>query len=201
MQERTEEERDFLKEIGNIGGGNALTSLSMMLDRSLGLDIPACHVIAREEAGSLLKDPSSLYAGISMTMTGTIDCILVLLMNKQFAELVVETLDPGEPVFDVKSLTDMQKSALSEVGNIMGNSYVTAMGSLLDLRIDVSVPRIVVDEGNHVLQEFFKEHAEKLDRLLLINSAFKTEDKSLESCMLLCPTDESLAAMLEKFGF
>lgn len=201
MEKRTEEEKDVLKEVGNIGGGNALTSLSMMLDRSLVLEVPKCHVVARDEAGSLLKDPESLYVGISMTMTGTVDFILVLLMNRQFTELVVDTLDPDEPIEDVRSLTDMQKSALSEVGNIMGNSYVTAMGSLLDLRIDVSVPRVVVDEGHDVLKGFLDGHAVKLDRLLLINSAFKTEDKTLESCMLLCPTDESLSAILDKLSF
>lgn len=201
MEERTEEERDILKEIGNIGGGNALTSLSMMLDRPLDLEIPACHVLAREDAGSLLDNPESMYAGVSMTMTGTIDCILVLLMNKQFAELVVGTLDPDELSFDVNSLTDMQKSALSEVGNIMGNSYITAVGSMLDLRIDISVPQIVVDEGRNVLQGFLDGHEKTFDRLLFVNSAFRTEDKKLESCMLLCPTDESLSAMLEKLSF
>lgn len=201
MEERTEEERDILREIGNIGGGNALTSLSMMLDRPLNLDLPSCQIVKRDEAGSMLKNPDSLYAGISMTLTGTVECMLVLLMNREFAELVVTTLDPEEPVIDVRALTDMQKSALSELGNIMGNSYITAIGSLLDLHIDVSVPRIVVDEGNRVLKGFLDAHALTLDKLLFINSAFKTEDKSLDSCMLLCPTDESLSAMLDKLSF
>lgn len=201
MQERTEEERDILREIGNIGGGNALTSLSMMLDRPLNLDMPACHLLERDEAGSLLSNPDSLYAGVAMTMTGTIDCVLVLLMNKQFAELVVEALDPEGADFDVNELTEMQKSALSEVGNIMGNSYITAVGSLLDLSINVSVPNIVVDEGHHVLQSFLDGHELAFDRLLFINSSFTTEDKTLESCMLLCPTDDSLSAMLEKLSF
>lgn len=201
MEERTEEERDILKEIGNIGGGNALTSLSLMLDQPLNLDLPTCQVVERNATENLLKNPDSLYVGISMTLTGTVDCVLVLLMNRQFAKLVVDALDPDEPNVDVEALTDMQKSALSEVGNIMGNSYITAIGSLLDLRIDVSVPSIVVDEGRRVLQGFLDGHETALDRLLFINSAFRTEDKTLESCMLLCPTDESLSAILEKLSF
>lgn len=201
MEERTEEERDILKEIGNIGGGNALTSLSMLLDRPLSLELPACHIVEREDMGTLLDNPEALYAGVSMTMTGTVDCILVLLMNRQFAELVVGALDEDAQSLDVSSLNEMQKSALSEVGNIMGNSYVTALGSLLDLQIDVSVPRIVVDEGNHVLQGFLDGHEQSFDRLLLIDSAFSTEDKELESCMLLCPTDDSLSAMLDKLSY
>jgi len=201
MDERTEVEKDVLREIGNIGGGNALTSLSMMLDRSLYLDLPSCQLVKREEAGKLLKNPDSLYAGVSMTMTGTIECVLVLLMNKQFTKLVIDSLDPDEPELNIQSLTEMQESALCEVGNIMGNSYITALGDMLELQIDVSVPRIVVGAGNSVLQEFLGGHAVQLERLLFINSAFRTKDQTLESCMLLCPTNESLSAMLEKLSF
>ena len=201
MDKHTEEEKDLLKEIGNIGGGNALSSLSSMLERPLALGIPSCHVIAREDVGNLLNDPDALYAGVSMTMTGTIDCMLAVLLDKQFAELIVHVLDPDEPVIDVTDLTEIQKSALSEVGNIMGNSYVTAIGTMLDLHIDPSVPRIVVDEGHRVLERFLDDHTSELGRLFLINSAFKTGDKTLESCILLCPTDESLATMLEKLDF
>lgn len=201
MKGRTEEEKDVLREIGNIGGGNALTSLSMMLGRPLDFDVPTCHIIERSEAGRMLEDPSSIYAGISMTMTGTIECMLVLLMNKQFTKLVVDSLDSDEPLVNVESLTDMQKSALCEVGNIMGNSYITALGVLLDTHIDVSVPHMAVNEGSHVLQDFLDGHATHLNNLLFINSTFRTEDKMLESYILLCPTDDSLATMLEKLGF
>lgn len=200
MVDRTEEEKDILKEIGNIGGGNALTSLSVMLGQPLELDVPSCTVLNRSDAGKMLQNPDSLYAGISMVMSGTMECILVLLMNKQFTKLVIDTLDPEEPVFDVADLTEMQKSALSEVGNIMGNSYVTAIGALLNLQIDVSVPHIAIGAGSSVLKEFLDGHASTLDRLLFVNSSFKTADTKLESCMLLCPTDESLSAMLGMLG-
>ena len=201
MEDRTEEEKDVLREIGNIGGGNALTSLSMMLDRPLVLELPSCQVVKRNEAGLLLKNPESLYAGVSMTMTGTIECMLVLLINKPFAQLIIDSLDPDEPELHIQSLTDMQESALCEVGNIMGNSYINALGDMIDLQIDVSVPRIVVGEGSNVLKEFLDGHAMQLNRLLFINSGFKTEDKTLDSCMLLCPTNESLSAILEKLSF
>lgn len=201
MQERTEEERDILREIGNIGGGNALTSLSMMLDQALDLEVPTCRVVKRDDAGSMLKNPESLYAGISLTMSGTVDCILALLMNKQFTKLVIDALDADEPDFDVTALTEMQKSALCEVGNIIGNSYINAVGALLDTHIEVSVPSIDVDTGHRVLKGFLNEHATQYERILFVNSTFKTDDKMLESYMLLCPTDESLSAILEKLSF
>lgn len=200
MVDRTDEEKDILREVGNIGGGNALTSLSLMLGCPLELDVPDCRIVEREEAGSMLKDPDSLYAGVSMAMTGSFDCVLALLMSKEFTKLVIDTLDVDESGFDALALSDMQKSALCEVGNIMGNSYVTALGSLFDIRIDVSVPHIVVDAGNRVLKRFLDGHASQFKRLLFVNSAFRTKDRMLESYILLCPTDESLSAMLGKLG-
>ena len=201
MKDRNEEERDILKEVGNIGAGNALTSLSMMLDQPLDLGMPDCQIVRRQEAGSLLDDPTHLYAGVALTMTGTIDCVLLLLMNKEFAEMVAGTLDSEEPVLDVNALTDMQKSALSEVGNIMGNAYITALGTILDIRIDVSVPRIAVDEGSQVLNDFLIDHEEASDRLLFINSGFTAKGTKLKSCILLCPTDDSLSSMISQLSF
>ena len=146
----------------------------------------------------MLKHPEALYAGVSMSMTGTVNCMLTLLMNKEFAKLAIEKLDEDESVLDVSTLTDMQKSTLCEVGNIMGNSYVTALGALLGTRIDVSAPSIVVDEGSRVLKQFLDSHSAKADRFLFVNSAFNVGDRKLESFMLLSPTDDSLSAMFDK---
>ena len=97
--------------------------------------------------------------------------------------------------------TEEERDILKEIGNIMGNSYITAIGAMLDLRMEISVPRMVVDEGNCVLQTFLEGHEEKFEKLLFVDSAFKAEDTTLESCMLLCPTDDSLSAMLDKLSF
>ncbi|MDO4536729.1 MAG: chemotaxis protein CheC [Coriobacteriales bacterium] len=200
MNSRTEEEKDILREIGNIGGGNALTSLSMLLGKPLDLEIPSCSIVRRDDVGSMLDAPDTFYAGVSMTMTGTIECSLALLLNKKFTKMVMDALDEGTDDFDVTKLTDMQESALCEIGNIMGNSYVTALGTLLDLYIDVSVPHIVVDTGRHVLEQFIMAYPEQNDSLLFVSSSFGASEDRLESYMLLCPTDESLSNILARLS-
>lgn len=201
MKVRSEEDKDILRELGNIGGGNALTSLSEMLGRPLDMDVPECRIVERSEAASMLKNPDALYAGVCLTVTGTLDCVLVLLMNKEFTQMAIETLDQDAETFDVLALTDMQKSALCEVGNIMGNSYITAIGALLDTYIDVSVPHIVVDAGSCVLERFLEEHHSTARKLLFVNNSFPTDDKRLESYLLMCPSEESLTDILAKLSF
>lgn len=200
MMTYTEEQRGILKEIGNIGGGNALTSLSLMLDQPLDLNMPECHFVSKSEVGQLLTDPDALYAGVKLEMTGSVDCMLALLMNREFTHLVIKTLDSGEPDFNVEALTPMQKSALCEVGNIMGNSYISAISALFDIHIDVSVPSFTVDTGLRVLREFINGRLANGDRLLFANSSFTTEDKQLESSMLLCASNETVAMIFEKAG-
>lgn len=197
---RTEEEKDILREIGNIGGGHALTSLSMMIDQPLELDVPVCRVVNRDLAGSILSDPEALYAGISMTMAGTVDCVLALILDKGFTRMIIDVLDDAGPTFDVESLTDMQRSTLCEVGNIMGNSYINALGDLLETQIDVSVPHIVIDTGRRVLESFVDTHSLGSDSVLFVNSSFRSGDNKLESYMLMCPTDETLTNIFEKLG-
>lgn len=199
LKECTEEEQDMLREIGNIGSGNALTSLSQMLDTSFELDIPECRIIPKSLVGQLLSRPQDLYAGVALEMDGTVDCMLALLMNEEFTKLVLHTLNEGAEA-DVANLTEEQKSAICEVGNILGNSYVTAVASLLGREIDVSVPRMVVDTGERILRNFLNGYADPSERFLFINTPFRYHQKKLGSYTLLCPTEETLHDILQSLA-
>ena len=199
LKECTEEEQDMLREIGNIGSGNAMTSLSMMLHIPFELDVPECKVIPKSLAGQMLFKPQNLYAGVSLVMDGTVDCMLALLLNEEFTELILHNLNEGAKA-DVAQLTEEQKSAIREVGNIMGNSYVTAVASLTGREIDVSVPQIVVDTGETILREFLSEYNDPSERFLFINTSFRYRHKKLGNYMLLCPTEESLKNILQSLG-
>ncbi|MDO4798167.1 MAG: chemotaxis protein CheC [Coriobacteriales bacterium] len=201
MSAHTEEEQDILREIGNIGGGHALTSLSMMLGEPLTLSVPVCRVINRKDVGSLLDNPDALYAGVATTISGTMECTLTLLLNKEFTKLVIDALGEGSSELKIESLTEMQRSALCEVGNIMGNSYITAVSELLDLKVETSVPSMVVGTGSEVLQTFIDRQPTHGDNMLFVNSSFRTDELCLDSYMLLGPAEKTLANILERISF
>lgn len=190
-----DQHKDILREIGNIGGGSAVTSLSQMLEDKVEFYLPQCQIIHKSKLGDLLKNPISLYAGVSMQLEGNFDCVIALLLDKKFATAMLQQLT-GEPLDDVQNMTEIQKSALAEVGNIMCNSYVTAFGAIMERRVDVSVPRTIVDTGERILNGFMKEYMIHDDDLLFITNTFSYQNKELESHILFHPNDDSLGEIL-----
>ena len=68
-EEMGELEFDILKEIGSIGGGNAATALSSMLNAKVNMSMPAVKVLGFNAALNLLGDPEELVAAIFVEMS------------------------------------------------------------------------------------------------------------------------------------
>jgi chemotaxis protein CheC len=193
----SEEDKDMLREIGNIGSGNALTSLSIILKSPLTLGLPDCRVLKKESAGQLLSDPGNMYAGAAISVSGAVDCLLFLLLNREFTRKILSNLDPDD-AFDVMKLTEDQKSALEEVVNIMGGSYMTAVGTLLGGEMTMTVPKVSVGRGEVILGKFLDEYMAGSRDFLFIKTPFTCGNKKLESYMLLCPTEKSLDDLIRR---
>ena len=61
---------DILKEIGNVGTGNAVTSLSRMMEQPIELDLPSLKVVKYYKMHELLEQPEELQTGILIEVTG-----------------------------------------------------------------------------------------------------------------------------------
>ena len=53
---------DVLKEIGNIGSGNATTALSSMIGKMVDIEVPRVQFLNFQEAISLLRDGESSFS-------------------------------------------------------------------------------------------------------------------------------------------
>ena len=199
MDKNSAQNQDILREIGNIGGAHAVTSLSQMLGSELDLAVPECKIVEHTSLHELIGNPLSLYAGVSMRLQGGLEFMLALLLNKEFTSLIVHKLT-GEPLADVEHMDDMQKSVICEIGNIMCSSYITAFASLMNREIQVTVPYMKVVTGEKVVNDFLKKYPSAADDMLFVSNTFFQKDQKLASYILFHPTDASLQEILEHLG-
>ncbi len=192
-----EQREDVLREIGNIGGGHAITTLSQMLGDTIEMCVPVCQVVEKDSLGSLFDDRISLYAGVSMEFEGDLECMIVLLLKNEFTSFILKQI-ADENVADVSHMTDMQKSAVCEIGNIICNSYITALATLMDMPLDMSVPKMTVNTGAQVLQKFVSQYGEDEEKLLFVTTTFYCHEQELDSHILLHPTGKSLDEILNR---
>ena len=127
---------DALREIGNIGSGNAATALADMLGKTVDIGVPRIQILDYADVVDSLGGPEQLLVGILLSLTGTVKGMMMFLLQKDFVQMLVRNL-LGEEVDAGEGLDEMSLSAIQEVGNIMAASYVNAIASLTQLDINI----------------------------------------------------------------
>lgn len=190
---------DVLREIGNIGSGNAATSLSGMLSNPIDIGVPVVKTLEYNEVVEFLGGPENVVVGLLIRLSGDIKGMMMYLLQESFANVVTSTFY-GKHLDNVLNLDEMDQSAICEIGNIMSGSYVNAISALTGLSIDISVPSFCVDMVGAILSVPAIEFAEVSDKVIFIDDNFHVTGDEVKSNMILIPEMESLSLLFSRLG-
>lgn len=190
---------DVLTELGNIGSGNAATSLSNLVGKEIIINVPKVKILGFNEAVDFVGGPENLVVGVLIKLLGDIEGLILYIFEKNFVSTILNTFFGKD--FDINiELDDMDKSTLKEIGNIMASSYVNAIGSMTDLFIDISVPSICVDMAGAILSVPAIEFAKLGNKVLFVDDSFSIGEDIIKSKMILVPEMDSLYLLFKKLG-
>lgn len=191
-----DETRDILSELGNIGTGNAVSSLSAMMERPIEIGIPNIRLVRYQDVFESLGIQEALQTGILIQVKGQLQGMFLFLMDEAFTGAVLKTMLGGAD-HCLTCLDEMEKSLLSELGNIMCGSYIRALAQLTGMETDVSVPDMCIDMGGAILGVPLARHLKVSDSILLIENIFHMGEKAFVGRILFWPELESLNTMLK----
>ena len=192
-------EIDTLREIGSIGTGNAATALSQMMNRPVRITLPEVRIMGYNEAIEWIGGPEEVTAGVLVKMSGDVGGIMLSVQKLELVNVVLETM-LGESVSDYEGLTELARSAMIEIGNIMISTFINAMSGLADLHIKLTVPAFAVDMQGAILAVPMAEYGGMSDYLMAIGGNFVCEGKEVPCHLLLSPDLRSLDFLLRKLG-
>lgn len=190
------ETRDILSELGNIGTGNAVSSLSAMMERPIEIGIPNIRLVRYQDVFESLGIQEALQTGILIQVKGQLQGMFLFLMDEAFTGAVLKTMLGGAD-HCLTCLDEMERSLLSELGNIMCGSYIRALAQLTGMETDVSVPDMCIDMGGAILGVPLARHLKVSDSILLIENIFHMGEKAFVGRILFWPELESLNTMLK----
>lgn len=190
---------DVLKEIGNIGAGNATTALSQMLNTRVDMKVPQVRMMEFKEVGTTMGGEEQIVAGIYLVVEGDITGSIMFMQKKESAKLMVNRLMMGM-ASEGEDFTEMELSALKEIGNIIAGAYLNSLSTLTGLKIMPSVPEVCIDMAGSILSVPAAEFGAIGDGLLLIQTDF-TDDDSMSGYFILVPDEDSYAKILHSLGF
>ena len=189
---------DILKELGNIGAGNATTALAQMLGCKVDMKVPQVKLLDFQEVGAVMGGEEQIMAGIYLLVEGDITGSIMFLLNEQSAHELVGKL-MGMPLAVDQPLSEMELSALKEIGNIITGAYLNSLSMLTNMKIIPSIPAISIDMAGAILSVPAIEFGELGDKILLIQTQF-TDDLTLDGFFILVPDLESYDKILGSLG-
>ena len=192
-------QKDVLREIGNIGGGNAATALSSILTDRVDMSLPDLRIIGVNEMVELLGGPENEIVGILVSMADEVQGMLLFLLDKQFTHLLINVL-LNKSIGSFEEINEMDLSALKEIGNILAGSYISAISSLTGLKIRLLPPDVAVDMAGAILSYPAARFGEISDEVLYIEEVFSSGTQSVHSNLLIMPEIDSLELILNRLG-
>ncbi|HQA60078.1 MAG: chemotaxis protein CheC [Tepidanaerobacter sp.] len=195
----TDLEIDALKEIGNIGAGNAATALSMMLSKKITIKVPQVKIIPFDEVSDSVGGPEKLVVGIFLRISGDIDGNILIVISEKDAYTLAKTLLNYNRDIN-RDFSDLEESALNELGNIIGSSYVTALSELTNLSLRISVPSMAFDMAGAIISFPLSLYGYLGDTAFLIETEFVEGLAGIKLNYFMIPDDKSLKRLLKAIG-
>jgi chemotaxis protein CheC len=190
---------DVLREIGNIGAGNAATALAKMLDKKIDMMVPQIRVMTLNEITEVLGAAETMVVGILLGVQGDITGSMMFILDMESARRLVNILMVKQPEAELE-YDEMTMSALQEIGNILAGSYLSALSTLTNLKIMPDVPGLAIDMAGAILSVPAIEVSRVSDTVLYIENEFKDGDDSVIGDLFLIPDDGSYTKLLQALG-
>lgn len=189
----TEVQLDALREVANIGSGNAATALATMLGREVELAVPRAFALSLADAVDAVGPADAMRSAVVMPIVGDVDAVVLLLFSEEDAATLCGLLgvEPG---------TDVGDSAVGEIGNILGTSYINALASLARLEIEPRPPHVVNDMLGAIVASLLTETVGETDIALVLDSELDVHDVACSLTFLLLPTAGGVAELLGHLG-
>ena len=197
LEQMSQEYFDILKEIGNIGAGNATTALAQLLGCKVDMSVPQVKLLDFKELGTLMGGEEQIMAGIYLAVEGDITGSIMFLLAEDSARHLVSKLMGMQ--LEGKGFSEMEFSAIKEVGNIITGAYLNSLSSLTGLKIYPSVPDAALDMACAILSVPAIEFGIMGDKILLIQTQFFDEIE-LDGFFVLIPDIDSYEKILSSLG-
>ncbi len=192
-------QKDILRELSNIGMGHAATALSRMVGAPIMLEVPEVAVIDLAEVPDFIGGPERLVVGVVLRLEGAAAGHLLLVLSERSADRLLQLLFAADRhTID----SDLGRSALMELGNIIASSYLSVLGGMLQLDLRPSVPFMAHDMAGAVVDQVLGELGRHGDLALVLETRFAGRDRQgdVRGHLFLLPDPDTLEVLLRAAG-
>lgn len=194
---------DALREIGNIGAGNAATSMAALVNKRIQMDVPSVNIVTFDEMMDIVGGSEQLIVALFFKIYGDTPGTVYFMLSIEEAERLISyiTDDVSLNLRDGES-DKLALSALEEVGNIITGSYISALSDFMNVYMYSSVPHLSIDMAGAILTVGLIEVSQVTDYAIVINTEMNESSclNGVHGHFFLLPNPESFTKMFTALG-
>ena len=196
----TRDQLDALREIGNIGSGNAASALAQFLNRKIDMDVPNASIMDLNEIPNLVGGPNQTILGIFLKIMGEISGRFLLMIPEKTSIKMLQYLIPGCEVKSLTQIGEMEGSCMKEIGNILAGAFLNALSVLTQTPMLNSLPSINFDYAGAMIDNVVADMSAVSDKVLRLETSFIEEEEDMRIHIFILPAPDSLKLLLQKIG-
>ncbi|OGS24932.1 MAG: hypothetical protein A2297_04090 [Elusimicrobia bacterium RIFOXYB2_FULL_48_7] len=195
MKQMTELQFDAVKEICATCMANAATAISKMVNQKINMSVPEMKIVPLNEVSSNICRCSELVAGIYCRLQGDFSGGFLLTLPRKTSMVLSDVL-LNKKQGKTNMLGNMEKSALTEFGNIIIGTFVNYLAKSTDKYIYISVPSLAYDIVDAIIDNILIELAAETEYALVMKMYFNDVSDNICGQFFLIPDQNSLKLLL-----
>jgi chemotaxis protein CheC len=186
-----------LQEMSVVGMNHAAVALSQLMKRDITLKVPRVLTMDVARLPDILGGREQLVVGVYLQILGDARGNIMMIFTREDAIRMLEILLPRD-ISGGTLLTELEVSALKEVGNILASAYLNALGDRFKKTFIPSVPLHALDMAGSVVDFVLDELGGRGGVAVMIDTEFSEKDKSFAGHFFLLPSLSSFDELLKK---
>lgn len=196
ISDLTELQISALREIVNIGVGNAVTSLSKMISKEVRIEVPELKIELIEKVPEVAGGADTVVSGVIMQVTGDIEGYIMMMLTEESTKMICRIITNCQNSSDF--LEPLNQSLIEEVGHILAGSYISSLSDFLGLDFKISTPMQTFDMLGAIIDQILIEMSKKAEHALLFETLFTIEDNRMDGIFLTLFEPDSMEVILER---
>lgn len=194
---------DAIREVGNIGTGNAATALSRLIGRTVDMDVPVAEMVPIYEVAGHYGSPETPVCAILVRTEEEFSCSLIFMIEEEKADLLANLIIPMDiSQMDEETQLQIRDSALSEQGNIILGAFLNALAQITGWVLPTTTPAVAHDMLGSIMDLVASMFGVIGDSAMLVKTNLKIMDveDDVGGTVIMIPDPGALEALLSKLG-
>lgn len=187
---------DVLKELVNIGGGNAATSISQMINKPVDMEVPTIEILDYDQVYKNIMAEDQVITAVIMKMMGDAEGVFLYTIGQETSDKLVKMMMP-----DGMSISEeVSNSAIKELVNILVSSFLGAISKMIEVNLISSIPISTTDMFGAILSSVYIESGQYDEKIMIIKNEFTYLGERIESSLYFVPKPGILEKLFKTIG-